>query len=614
MNCTTTPTLHRGSSPARAGAVQPRRHVLPVCVIALALLALVACSDTLLREHIITQGILSRTENVIYVSPDGNDGNYGTQDAPKRTINAAIRVFSENRLTGEVVVAGGTYEVDFYEDTHVMIQEGVSLYGGLSPDFQEVDREAHPSIIQDVSSGPTEDEVHPRAVEAPAGVTRATVFEGFTVIGGTGQSALGVLVNGGSPLIRHCVIKGGSPTVAGDNWTWACGLRLAGGEPLVQECDISGSQIADVQLSSGIAADGGATFDVEACVVSSGPAFDSTEAISIGGESDGTVSTSTITAEEAAEAKAIRVTGSHLNLWECTVRAGGDSSEISEGVRLDGSSANMATNDIRAYYGSTHSMGIHSLNESRPGIWESFIAAGGGNYSAGISLDGTNAGRIEAGFNVVFGGTGTWAEGIYAKNMEGIIYTSLIHGGGADAAGSRGVRLDGGTPSIENNTIYGGSASTTLPDGTTPSSFGISCEPSQPEIMSNVIFTGGAGAQVGIFNANGLASSAAYNLFYNSSGTMALYDYDTGAYVESELTTLEADLTNFHHNVTGDPAFADDDGADDDIDTMDDNDWHLTAATPASITEGGWMSGDDYLDLDGTRRTAPWSIGAYEYD
>jgi len=47
-------------------------------------------------------------------------------------------------------------------------------------------------------------------------------------------------------------------------------------------------------------------------------------------------------------------------------------------------------------------------------------------------------------------------------------------------------------------------------------------------------------------------------------------------------------------------------------------DWHLSAGSPASVTEGGIDgSARDWnvaYDADGNDRTVPWSIGAYEYD
>ena len=49
--------------------------------------------------------------------------------------------------------------------------------------------------------------------------------------------------------------------------------------------------------------------------------------------------------------------------------------------------------------------------------------------------------------------------------------------------------------------------------------------------------------------------------------------------------------------------------------TQDYADWHLNAASPASVKFGGLdLSIDFSTDKDGTQRTAPWSIGPYEQD
>ena len=59
--------------------------------------------------------------------------------------------------------------------------------------------------------------------------------------------------------------------------------------------------------------------------------------------------------------------------------------------------------------------------------------------------------------------------------------------------------------------------------------------------------------------------------------------------------------------------FTDIDGADNNINTMEDNDWHLSATCPTSITQGGGTNtGILTLDIDLTGRTVPWSIGADE--
>ena len=68
-------------------------------------------------------------------------------------------------------------------------------------------------------------------------------------------------------------------------------------------------------------------------------------------------------------------------------------------------------------------------------------------------------------------------------------------------------------------------------------------------------------------------------------------------------------------NVSTDPMLVDRDGADDDPTTFVDNDWHLSGASPASVTGGGLdLSALFTIDADGVARSVPWSIGAYEKD
>jgi hypothetical protein len=72
-------------------------------------------------------------------------------------------------------------------------------------------------------------------------------------------------------------------------------------------------------------------------------------------------------------------------------------------------------------------------------------------------------------------------------------------------------------------------------------------------------------------------------------------------------------------NDSVDPVFEDIDGPDDSMDTWMDNDWHLTASSPESVTEGGLdLSELLTTDRDNMPRTddgagTGWSRGAYEY-
>lgn len=81
------------------------------------------------------------------------------------------------------------------------------------------------------------------------------------------------------------------------------------------------------------------------------------------------------------------------------------------------------------------------------------------------------------------------------------------------------------------------------------------------------------------------------------------------------------------YNDGGSYYFEDYDGSDDDINTVSDNDWRLTADAPLNVRGGGLdLSGDFTDDMDGAARTtstptgmtndgaAGWSMGAYEED
>jgi hypothetical protein len=108
-------------------------------------------------------------------------------------------------------------------------------------------------------------------------------------------------------------------------------------------------------------------------------------------------------------------------------------------------------------------------------------------------------------------------------------------------------------------------------------------------------------------------------LFYGFVGGMAVYhDFDGGGAImtasEAE-TDLQGESIPATGSLDGDPMFEDLDGPDGDLDTMDDNDWHLSASTDVLITEGGLDRSESYTtDIEWADRTYKWSIGAYEYD
>lgn len=146
---------------------------------------------------------------------------------------------------------------------------------------------------------------------------------------------------------------------------------------------------------------------------------------------------------------------------------------------------------------------------------------------------------------------------------------------------------------------------------------GINIFSSNPDIRNNIIHSDGTC----IVEQNDLANPVVVrnnNLFgcinlYRDDGTTNITDLTTS------ITTNEGSgtLANFD-NVSVDPVFVDFDGADNDLETILDNDWHLTESTPTSVAGGGLdLSATITTDKDNALRTndgagTGWSMGAYE--
>jgi hypothetical protein len=108
---------------------------------------------------------------VIYVKSTGNDGNNGfSWVQAKQHVQAGIGAASSG---GEVWVASGTYV------ERITLKEGVVLLGGFSGSGDERDPQAWETILNGNRRG--------SVVSAPAGLTNATVIDGFTITNGSGS-------------------------------------------------------------------------------------------------------------------------------------------------------------------------------------------------------------------------------------------------------------------------------------------------------------------------------------------------------------------------------------------------------------------------------------------
>ncbi len=149
--------------------------------------------------------------SVLHVSEAGQDSNPGTAAEPMRTIQWALGQASADVEIDTIRVAGGTYEADVANDDAIVLIDGVSLYGGWSPDFGARDRTMWPSVIVDGSSQepPNTSPSSPaRLVGVPAGISAATVFDGFVVEIGLGAHVAGIFVEGDATISGNHFTRG----------------------------------------------------------------------------------------------------------------------------------------------------------------------------------------------------------------------------------------------------------------------------------------------------------------------------------------------------------------------------------------------------------------------
>lgn len=448
--------------------------------------------------------------SVYYVNssmPD-DSGNGQTPATARKYIHSAVAGASS---PATILVAGGDYPVSHEDSTHVVLIEGISLYGGHNANFTLRDPATYISRIKDTSTTSTGSFANPHIViEGNGAITSATVIDGFTILGsiqGTDYTAAIWLINGASPTIQNNLAHGGRGSFE------SCGIYNNASSPTVQNNTIDGG--------------------------------------------DGHFSSYGIYSEMSSPT----LQNNFIN--------GGSVSDISYAIYNDMSSPAVQNNIIIGGSGSNSSYGIVNTNSSSPTMHNNNIYGGAGDHSYGIQVGNTSA------------------------------------------------------PTIRNNTIHGGSGMTM--------SYGLQIADSAIPVVENNIFLtriGSGSLCVDEAGATADPQRLGNNAFYNCQ--ILYYDADGGCTGNgdsdnlSETCTLAelnalGDITGgVSGNISDDPLFVDIDGADDDINTMNDNDWHFRPNSPLSITKGG-LNGIDQgwtftTDKDGVVRpdSGPWAIGSYE--
>jgi len=529
-----------------------------------------------LNGNPITQLSLSYdVERILYVSVDhGNASNInpGTQDAPKASIPSAIAVYNLYSTTGEIRVAAGLYRNELTGQV-VELFDGLKLYGGYSPvDWSLRDPEEYKSIITNANGGGTA--IEPRCtVCAGFGISTSTIVDGFEIYGASGSYSSSIFAQAGAALIiQNNTIYGGQGS------TVSYGIINVSSSPIIQNNIINGGS-------------GASSFAIS------------------------------------------NYSGSSALIQNNTID-GGSGATWSRGIYTKDSSPTIQNNTINGGSGGV-SHGIYNYNDS-PTIENNIIDGGKGvNTSVGIVSTTSSALSYLATpiiqNNVIRGGSGgNSSEGIDLYETSPVIQSNIIDGG-TGGLYSHGILSDFSIPVIRNNTINGGSGG----DETTGITlFANYSAASLFTIENNIVFTADTASvanhcinegNVSLLLRNNDLLSCSTALYVNYVGTGGNCSGDT----TRDCLTAIADVnslsdTTASDNVSVDPLFEDIDGTDNDITTMDDNDWHLTFSSPTSVTTGGLDGGplgEDFgftTDKDGTTRTGNnttgWSMGAYEYD
>ena len=552
-----------------AGIKRMLTAVLPV-------LLLFSCGDIELKRYIAQ---LSAAEVAVYVSSaSGSDTGLGDINAPLKTIQAGIAKAASFIAAGtsssvRVNVAEGTYEVtdgtentaEYTDGDYISMVEGVSLYGGFSADFSDRDSSRYVSKIVDLSETGTDS----AAVRAYDGLTDATVIDGFTIQGTE------------------------SAEITSSN-----GLDIERASPTVSNNVICGGYAAPGQLSLALDIYDNSSPVIRNNMITGGDTLGSSYGMVISDSSNPVVTGNTVHGGNSNLTYGIVCWETQADIIENTIY-GGEGNTTLGIMLLSGCMVTISDNNIDGGVSAETSRGIYNMSDDSVRIIGNTITGGTAQESAtGIRNESTGWYTIMN--NLVFGGTagtGFDADGIFCYQAGGNIYNNTIAGGLSDFNSAIVLREES-FPRIDNNILL-----------SFAESIGGCC-----------IRAYGGGDD----HNNGYAQSIRNNALWDQSGGLdiILYrdyqnlDYDTAAAVNGH------SHGHCSANIDGAPLFVDIDGPDDDITTMADNDWHLSASSPAGVRTGGLdgtAEGWSYSsDRDGNARTGSggtgWSMGAYEQD
>ncbi|MFH1873863.1 MAG: Ig-like domain-containing protein [Pseudomonadota bacterium] len=314
---------------------------------------------------------------VVYVKVGGIGD--GTMANPFASIREAITLAQTNLIVSggtwnaaEVHVAEGTYEVDHSTDTHIIMVDGVSLFGGYSPTNWTVRNIVdHPTVIADIGVVGGVGGDPSCAVENGSGISADTIIDGFSIIGG-GAGEISAIFNhdDASPTISNNMI-GLDDSEAPETTNGI--YNRDDSSPIIENNTIDGGN--STTTSNGIMGSNRSSLIIRNNNISAGDATMGVGVYNIG-SSNATIQNNVISGGVSTIfTMAIAAVGGGAFVIENNIIFGG-TALITAGLLVGDNTALIRNNIIDAGQGTTDSYGIR-IDDSQPIIENNLIFSSG---------------------------------------------------------------------------------------------------------------------------------------------------------------------------------------------------------------------------------------------
>ncbi len=562
----------------------------------------VTCSDLAGNSKVLNLSYNVFSGSVVYVRKTGNDSNSGSSVSPKLTIQSAVD-FASTLSNGEVRVAAGVYDENVYVSGEVLIKGGYK-----ADDWATRNVSVHTTTINSTSSTGGSAQ-NPTYAVCFYGTGSGSGLDGFAINGKGGSYSSGVFINQSSGIISNNIIDGGTGSDR------AYGIYIGNYSfPEVDGNTITGNTTADESyMSYGVYVSVSRPASFQNNTINGGNGTGKSYGVyNYGSPAYYTIDGCNINGGHGNESYGIYnqdINNQPIVIQNCDVNGGdsvnGSNDHVSYGIFNYASYATITGNSIDGGTADYKTVGIKVTQSNGPDVSQNRIFGGTGNYTCGIDYES------------------------YSGVLTGTVRNNLIHAGThVDGSWyySYGINLySKGNCTIQNNTIYIGGGPANPTNYCSNKGINIFVD-SLPTIDNNIIFGSGSGmftTTIGIAETQISANPADVrnnNIYITgTAGTKCMYQYHDGTttYNLNTISSGKFSDGSGHEigadNVSADPSLNDVDGADNLIDTMNDNDWSLSGATPVSIYQGGYdHSAVITKDFENADRTAPMSIGAYE--